>query len=204
MQLLLILALFPLGLALLASRARYATATRRSAGGAVETRYVEAPAPPIPAAATRAALAVLGGTVALLVLLAILRLDAVPPTSDVLFLFGTLGLIVALSILARPTAWAGGVALGVLVAAFAYWISAWYICVAIGLAIAACSVSRRAMVPILALVLLAATVPGYTTSVPFETVGEQVRDLVPPGAVVGVAGPIVYVAAVMPSGVTLR
>ncbi|MEA3199670.1 MAG: hypothetical protein QOE90_1098 [Thermoplasmata archaeon] len=204
LQLLLILALAPLLLALMASRARYATATRRAAGGATETRYVEAPAPPVGSATKRAAWAVLGATLLFLVAIAVVHSPDLPPDGGVLFLFFTMGGLLALALFARPAAWPAAVALGVVVAAFAYWISAWYLAVALGLAIAACAASRRIAVLVMALVLLAATAPGYTTAVPYPTLQADLHKLLPPGTVVGVDGPIVYVAAVAPADLTLR
>lgn len=103
----------------------------------------------------------------------------------------------------RRAAWGLALAL-VATAALAWFVSAWYVSVAMGLVVALCAVSRKAQALTLALVLLAATAPGFNNPLPAEAAMRDVAALVPAGTPVGVVGPIVYVSAVAPNGVKLR
>jgi 4-amino-4-deoxy-L-arabinose transferase-like glycosyltransferase len=204
LQLLLTLSFVPLGMALVASRLRYATATRRSAGGEVEARYVEAKADATPRGAWLAVLGVMAVDVLFVILVGNHKVPDVAANGDVILLFLTFGALLSLALLARPKAWPGILAVGLLVGSFAYWVSSWYVCVALGLAIAMCAVSRKAAAVTLALVLLCATAPGFNTPFPAEAFARDVHKYVPAGTVIGVEGPIVYAAGVAPSDVTLR
>jgi uncharacterized integral membrane protein len=204
LQLLILLAFVPLGMALVASRLRYATATRRGPRGEPETRYVEAKADKTPRGAWLAILGIAIVDIIYVVLINLGKAPGIPADPDVGVLFLTFGALLAMAILARPAAWPGILAVGLVVGGFAYWVSSWYVCVAIGLAIAMCAVSRKAAAVTMALVLLCATAPGFNTPFPAEGFARDIHKYVPPGATIGVEGPIVYAAAVVPSDLTLR
>src|SRR5581483_9829489 len=204
LQLLLTLSLFPLGIALVASRVGYATATRKLAKGEVETRYVEAKPGPAPRAAWLAILGVAIADVAFVTLVGLGLVPGVAATGDVVVLFLTFGVVLSVAILARPAAWPGILAVGVVVAALAYWVSSWYVCVAMGLVVALSAVSRKAAALAMALMLLAATAPGFDTPFPVEPLAHDLHKYLPPGSTLSVAGPIVYPAAVAPSDIKLR
>lgn len=85
-----------------------------------------------------------------------------------------------------------------------WYVSAWFIALGLGLAVALCARSPRAQVAAMALMLLAGTAPGYHTPTPWEDAVERAVEVAGPGGVVGVVGEPVFVAGVAPEGATLR
>lgn len=104
---------------------------------------------------------------------------------------------------APPGDWGLVLALLGLGALLAWFVSSWYVSIAVGLAVAVATASPRARVIAMALVLLASTAPFLRTPLPVEEAAEQLA-LLPEGTLVGVSGPIVYVAAVAPDNVRVR
>lgn len=89
-------------------------------------------------------------------------------------------------------------------AVLAWYVSSWYLSVAVGLAVALAIASPRAQVVAMALVLLAATTPTMHTPLPAEAAADEGLARLPEGTLVGMSEPIVYSAAVAPDHLRLR
>lgn len=101
-----------------------------------------------------------------------------------------------------PMGVAAPVAALILVAA-AWWFSAWYASIGIGLLVALSAVSPRAQAIGMALVLLASAAPAVHSALPVEHAADALARL-PEGTLVGMSEQVVFPAAVAPAHVQPR
>lgn len=85
----------------------------------------------------------------------------------------------------------------------AWYFSAWYVTVGMGLVVALTTMSGKGRALAMALVLLGSSAPGIQSALPLEEAAAGLAKL-PPGTIVGASEQIVFPAAVAPSHIQLR